>query len=472
MTPTIAATVYGVLIVGLFWLDRDPKARVSWASWVPVAWIVLACSRSTAQWLQLGEPIDQSNPYVLEGSPVDRAVYTGLLVIGILVLLFRIPRVKRLLFANRILVFVFLYCAISLLWSNYPEIAFKRWIKALGDLVMVLVILSERDPEAAIDQVLARIGFLLIPLSVLFIKYFPDLGKGYGKWDYKAYYTGVTTNKNTLGAICLLIGLFSLWQLIRMKDPRFRKSRRFARELLVHGTVLLMVFWLFWKADSVTSFMCFLLGAFVLLSLQLPRKKLRRGTIHALVLGTTLVPFSVLFLGIGSGLAGDVIARNFNTLTDRTDIWKLVIQVSGDTLLGTGFESFWVGPRLVTIWAKFPWHPYEAHNGYLEIYANLGWVGVLLLLIVLITSYRKILVAYRQGSSATSSLVLMYFTVGLIYNLTEAAFFRMMAPMWLFLLVALTYVASGAKDNSFIKPHRTLPAENNSVSMAKIPRTS
>ena len=50
-------------------------------------------------------------------------------------------------------------------------------------------------------------------------------------------------------------------------------------------------------------------------------------------------------------------------------------------------RAFWLGPRLLRIWPEFG-QINEAHNGYLEIYLNLGVIGVFLLAGFLITSYR------------------------------------------------------------------------------------
>src|SRR5271166_3600399 len=170
MPPQVAAAIYVFVILGLFWLDREKGARPSRALWIPVIWLSLACSRSVAQWLQLGQPIDSADQ-LLEGSPVDRAVYTGLLVVGLIVLATRGRQAGRLLRANVPILLFFLYCAMSLLWSDYPDVAFKRWTKAIGDLVMVLIVLSDREPFNAVNRLLARTGYLLIPLSILFIKY-------------------------------------------------------------------------------------------------------------------------------------------------------------------------------------------------------------------------------------------------------------------------------------------------------------
>jgi len=40
--------------------------------------------------------------------------------------------------------------------------------------------------------------------------------------------------------------------------------------------------------------------------------------------------------------------------------------------IGAGFESFWLGPRLNKLWAQYNFMPNQAHNGYIEIYLNLG----------------------------------------------------------------------------------------------------
>lgn len=438
MPPLIATAVYIVLILGLFWLDRDRKARTSAALWIPVTWLLLASSRSLAQWIMVGQPTGPMPPadqYAMEGSPIDRIVYTGLLAIGLIVLATRGRQIGRILRANGPILLFFGYCALSLLWSDYPDVAFKRWTKALGDLVMVLVVVSDREPYAAIKRLLSRLTFLLIPVSVLLIKYYPEIGKGYGRWDYQAVYTGVTTNKNALGAICLFLGAASLWRFLSAyREPRSGSRKR---QLVAHGVILVMVFWLFWMANSMTSLSCFLLAAIVMMAAS-SKAVFRKPIIVPIFVGAILlVSVGVLLLGQYPGIL-QTMGRN-STLTDRTEIWSTILSSAGNPLVGTGFESFWLGPRLQKIWASFSWQPFEAHNGYLEIYLNLGWMGIVLLALVLAIGYRTVMAAWRRKQPA-SSLMLAYFVVALIYNFTEAAFFRMMAPAWIFSLLAITAI--------------------------------
>jgi len=65
------------------------------------------------------------------------------------------------------------------------------------------------------------------------------------------------------------------------------------------------------------------------------------------------------------------------TLTGRTEVWKAILPFAQNPIFGSGYESFWLGDRLVTIGQMIN-SPgiQEAHNGYLEIYLNLGWIGL------------------------------------------------------------------------------------------------
>ena len=435
MPSSVALGVFCVAILGLFWMDRDTKARTSPWLWLAVIWFALAFSRSVGQWMSSfgwnGLPMDAS-PSLAEGSPLDRWIYTGLELIGLAVLVSRGSKVSKFVRSNGPVIAMFVYCAMSIVWSDFPDIAFKRWTKAVGDVVMVFLVLSDRNPAAAIKRVLARVSFILVPLSVLFIKYYPELGKGYGRWDGKSLYTGVATNKNALGAICLICGLASVWRfLIAYKE---QKGLERTRQLMAHAAILAMIGWLLHMASSMTAIACFTLAGSLLFATQ-TRSMLRKPwLVHTLVVMIIAVSAAVLFLGV-SPTALQSIGKD-PTLTDRTAIWGLVIGMTKNPLMGTGFESFWLGPRLDQIWAEYSWGPMEAHNGYIEIYLQLGWIGLMLLGVVIVTGYRRVIAAYRNHLPA-ASLMLSYFVVGVVYNFTEAAYFRIMTPVWIFFLMAI-----------------------------------
>jgi O-antigen ligase len=94
----------------------------------------------------------------------------------------------------------------------------------------------------------------------------------------------------------------------------------------------------------------------------------------------------------------------------------------------------------------------QAHNGYLEIYLNLGWIGVLCLIVLLIDAYRKIFAAYRKNLYQ-NSLWLCYFVVALLHNLTEAEF-RLLSPLWIILLLGIL-MASAERSSVAAEPSLT-----------------
>jgi exopolysaccharide production protein ExoQ len=440
--PPSIATLIGVsAILGLFLLDRDRTTELSPARWIPFAWVFLAGSRMVSEWLQVGSAVTAPDQY-LDGSPLDRLALTLLLVAGLTVLLARGRRVGPLLRANGPILLFFSYCAISILWSDYSDVALKRWTKALGDVVMILVVVSDQDPIASVKWLLARVGFFLIPLSVLFVKYRPDLGRGLTPWSWGQYYTGVTTTKNGLGYVCLVFGLGHLWRVLEALSSRERLPTR--GSLIAHGSVLAMTLWLLWVANSATSLGCFLVGASLMAVMRLPRLARTPAVVHVLVATIALVVVSDVFFIDGSGLV-QAMGRD-PTLTGRTELWGRVLQLRVDPLFGAGFESFWLGTRLDTLWRMYWWHPNQAHNGYLEVFLNLGWIGLLLLGAVIARGYRNVVDAVRLEPQ-TGGLRLAFFVAALLYNLTEAAF-KVLHPVWIAFLLAIIAIPDAPTEET------------------------
>lgn len=383
-----------------------------------------------------------------EGNPVDRVVYTGLLVIGLCVLLTRTERISK-SFRNNWPVLMFLaYCLLSLLWSDFPDVGFKRWTKVVGDFVMVLIIWTDPQPSAAFRRILARTAYVLIPLSILFNKYYPNLGRIFGRYSGVTMYTGVALDKNGLGAICLLFGLAAVWRILTLfGDERHITDRK--RRLWAQYALLVMIVYLFWLINSMTSLSCFIISTVVMFAIRTRLFQRNRSLIHYLIFISVAIPLSVEFLGVSSS-ALQAIGRD-PTLTDRTNIWAEVIKLVPNRLLGAGYGSFWVGPRLDKMLADVThyWIPNQAHNGYLEIYANLGWLGVALLAVVIVWGYKRIVRAVQHGVPL-SDLMLAYFYSGIVYNFTEAAFFRMLYSIWVFFLIAITLpnIKEATKDNT------------------------
>lgn len=411
-------------IAGLFLLDYDRKERTSFALWLPIVWLGIAGSRPISAWLGISSTVD---PFT-DGSPFDRNVFSVLVVLGLLLVIARGGKVVSLLEANRTIVLFLIYCAVSVVWSDYFDIAFKRWIKSLGDFTMILIVLTENDRALALKRLLTRVGFVLVPFSVLLIKYYPDLGRYYSPYEGTAFYCGVAQDKNMLGKVCLVLGLGFCWRLYEeLSGPRRM------RVLVVLISILGMIAWLFHMADSMTSISCLIFGICVMLGASSRKIVRNRGLVHLMVMGTIILSFAVLFLHLSDFLL-EALGRN-PTLTGRTELWGELRAMPVDPIFGTGFESFWLGKRLQHIWALHWWHPTEAHDGYFEVLLNLGWLGLVLLAVAAIAAYRNIL-RLLDGDPSNGRIRLAAFVAAIAYNYTESAI-RTLDPMWFLLLLTL-----------------------------------
>ncbi len=423
----------------MFFLDREGSARTSKALWLPVAWLWIVGSRPISAWF--GFKPDAGIDVQLDGSPADRFVFLIILLLGIIALISRGRRTSALLSANWPAVIYFAFCLLSVLWSDFPSVAFRRWTKAIGDLVMVLIIVTDPQPVCALRRLLSRTGFILLPPSILLIQYFGALGRDYTP-DGELMNTGVTTNKNMLGVITMVLALGAVWRVISILQTRDQPNRR--RHLLAQGTLLTFAVAVLCMAHSATSDACFLLGAVLIILTQLPIIRHRPRGVHVVVVTILFAGVATLLLG-GRGAVTHALGRKEN-LTDRTEIWEAVLAVAPNAAVGAGFESFWLGPRLARVYSHLSqyMHVNEAHNGYIEVYLNLGWAGVGLIAIILIRGYLSTVAAIRRDP-AIGGLMLAYVFASAFYSITEAGF-RLLDPIWMFLLLAVVgarTIASG-----------------------------
>src|SRR5271157_3250580 len=214
MPPTVASIIFAIGILGLFYLDRDEDSRMSKALWIPAVWLFLVSSRGVSLWLGMAPRLDSPDVYQ-EGSPLDRAVFGVLLILALAVVISRMERVGPLLRKNGLILLFFAFCAVSILWSDFP-----------------------------------LVGFNLFPLSVLLGKYYPDLGRRLTN-SWTAEITGVALQKNSLGVICMLYGIGFLYYFGTVYRDRGKPDRR--RLLLAYGTILVMIAWLLAECNSTTS---------------------------------------------------------------------------------------------------------------------------------------------------------------------------------------------------------------------------
>jgi O-antigen ligase len=418
MPPTVAVLLWLTLLLVLLYFDPARDEETSWTLWVPLTWMFILGSRLPSQWLGFG--IVGSRAQALqEGNPLDRAILAALIVLAVGILLRRSFQWGEFFMRNLALVSFLTVALLSLLWSDFPLVTFRKWSRDIGGYVVILTVLSDPRPLEAVRTLLRRLGYLLIPLSILLIKYYIHLGRTHDPWSGRIEFTGASTSKNMLGLLCLVSGVFFFWDTLTRWAGRYEPRAR--RIILVNLAFIGMTLWLLKLAHSATSTVCLALGCMVIAAAHTGTGKNHPGLLKVLAPAGF---FLYLILAVGFGMSGSlavVIGKSAN-LSDRTNMWASLLSMQTHPLMGFGYQSFFLGSRISGFWGSMAGdNVLEAHNGYLSVYLELGTIGLCLLCLFLIASYRKIC-ERLQTYTPFGSLGLGLWTILLFYNVTEAAF--------------------------------------------------
>ena len=207
MMGLLALCTLSLVLLWVYHRDAKERPSVSFSTWIVLVWLFIHGTRPVTMWFGW-----EVNAIRDEGNPAEALVNFVVIVAGLIVLWSRSFRLSIFIDDNPLLCVFYLFWIFSVTWSDYPLITFKRLFKDLGNVAIVLIVLTERDPSEAIRAVCVRFAYLCIPLSIVLIRYYPSLGRTYVGYHQDAVtYNGVATNKNALGVLVLVAVLFVLW---------------------------------------------------------------------------------------------------------------------------------------------------------------------------------------------------------------------------------------------------------------------
>ena len=416
-------------------IERERNPEASGALWVPTSWLLLCGSKPLGKWFG-SDAILASVGSEEAGSPYDRLVLSILIILALLILYRRKIEWSWILKDNFWLILLFLYLGYSILWSDFPFVSFKRWMRLCGAIPIAMVVLSERSPVKALESVFRRCAYVLIPFSLLLIKYFPNFGVGYSPEGTKMW-VGVASQKNSLGVICALSAFLIIWTFLR--ERRAGAFLKIRSQAFADGLVLAIAVFLlrgFRGAYPATAVGFLIVGIASLLLLYRMKNNVR----HMATFLVLMVAVGLLCLSFADSLVltvTSVFQRN-ETFTGRSDIWRMVLGVaSRNPLLGVGYGGYW---GLQDEMIRSTVGVTEAHSGYLDVYLEVGIVGIVLLLAFLLAHYRRALRelnhAYDWGLFGICLLIMT-----LIHNFTESNFLRTSSYFWhatVFVTIALS----------------------------------
>jgi exopolysaccharide production protein ExoQ len=385
----------------------------------------MTSSRQMSFWFQqLG--IGGGGSSNLEGSPINVVFNTSLFLITLLVLKRRRFSWVQFAFSNKALFPMYAFFACSMLWSPFPFPTLKRVIQDFGSVLTALIFLTEKDPAASLRTVFVRVSYILFPLSVVFMKYFPDIGRSVSEVSGAHMLSGVADHKNSLGQVAMVFCLVLLFDLMQTRDCQTadgKQPERWAR--LVN---LGIGFYLLYVSESATSQLCFLTGAALLFATShLARMKSARTVF---MLGVLTI-MALLAVQQTAGLTGEVsqaLGRG-EGLTGRTEIWQAALAKNTDYWFGAGFRSFWESPHGLSVVRELHTNQFRTvHNGYIEVYLDGGVVALCLVAAWVWSAGLKATTKLTKGDPI-GRLSVVFWSLLLLYNVSESQFFQP-GPLW------------------------------------------
>lgn len=334
-------------------------------------------------------------------------------------------RVVRWLRAMQWALALALLAVMSTLWSQFPLYTIRRSLPfALAG--MFGLYLAVRFPVRRQLGIL-RVTMLALAMgTVVMALAFPKLGLDMSA-GHHADWQGVFTQKNACGRMMVLATavLLADW---RLSWQRVASAALFVLVMFMSGSR---------SAWLVEGALLVVWGA-----LRGMKRLDGKSRVMALFAGLMALPVavSVGYFSLPTMLAW--MGRDA-TLSGRTAIWKQVwIFILQRPLLGWGYEAFWRGIQgeAFRVVAAVHFMVFHAHNGFLEIWLDLGAAGLALFALSYARAWRRLWPVLRRGG--VDRVLWMVFVLALIvlYDLDENSLLIYNGLFWVLYVAALANV--------------------------------
>lgn len=323
------------------------------------------------------------------------------------------------------------FSMISFLWSQDAAVTLRKSVFLM--LTTAFGIYLGRCYSMTRQLRMISVAALTVSLlSIGFALFLPRYGLDHDA--HEGVWLGVFTQKN----VCAREMLFLLVCLLSYTPLHSRM--RWVRWTAVAGVITVIV-----GTRSKTAWLLTILamGFF-------PALRRMRQVSAGLMTAVLMVAGAVM--GSGVVLASSALPRVLMmlsggdaTMTGRTEIWRAVMQaIWKRPLLGYGFAAFWLSLRgeSANIILALRWAVPAAHNGFLEIWLQLGAVGLLLFGAGLLQALLRAFAGAYQPSFTHAAWPLAVLLLGIVYNLDESSFMQANDFLWVLYVATLVNLAA------------------------------
>lgn len=294
--------------------------------------------------------------------------------------------------------------AVSALWS----VDRNETIKAAIIFIAVTLYATYLVMRFSLDQIIRLLALMFsfsAVLNLLFVLALPVYAI-----DDDGLWTGVFSQKNALGFITAL----SIPVLI-IAGREWRGGRPIFYPAIAMHVVLLL------GSQSKTMLVAAIVPTVAIAFFQLFRSgRTLPGAVMVGFVGTGI--FAVSFATANIALLADWLDKDVS-LTGRVPLWEdLLVVLWGRPLFGYGYDAAFGGyfSPVHDVWIQNPWDPSHAHNAVLQIWLDIGVVGVVLFLVLYVRSVNRAVRVASSMNGAVGLWPLVFLTMTLLISITES----------------------------------------------------
>lgn len=331
---------------------------------------------------------------------------------------------------NPLLLTVFLFPMVSVVWSVDHGTSFRRGVALLMTGVYCVYIARRLSPDEFLRRLLLAL-FVGGVLSLIFTVVDPAAAIEHGAVNNGSW-KGVYGHKAILGRIAAVAVTVSVYV----------RPRNVWDHVMRWGTIAIFLF-LAIKSQSRASWLMMGGGiGFMILIAIMRNRTLSSGIKLTIAIGTGLMVLATVGLLFEQILAA--MGRD-DTFSGRTTLWEGAIAVAKahHPILGAGYRAFWTDTGAAGVrdyiqhWARLPSH---GHNGYLDIWLELGYAGVVLFTVfVIVTVWRLVRRMLREPGETAWAAFAIFFFVFLLNNFSVTVAFKHTDIAWIFAVLACLY---------------------------------
>ena len=367
---------------------------------------------------------------IVGGVDVQFLMVAGLYVVSLRLALSQPGRFAWISSRDKLLLFLICLVLLSTVWSTDPLSTLKNSVTLLGGTFFGIYLAMRYSLREQMQVIAWTLGIIAV-LSMIVVVAFPAVGTQTA--GENTVWVGVFDHKNGLGRYMAISAILS-W--ILMKDSK-KKWVLWGNFIFAIGLILM--------ARSATS----LFAVFATLSLlpiyRVWRWRNARALPGIVILGLLTASIAIVFLTKleYAGLDWFFVALGrrpeHNTLQVRMALWDVVLQKAQQRpWLGFGYGNTSIYETLDSVaLSGSVWEPEQAHNGFLEIFLQLGLVGLAAMVYHIILGFRRGILLARLTKTKEALWVLAYLTILLLFNVTYSVYLGQLTVPWT-IYVALT----------------------------------